>query len=393
MAEADRRIPSLDGIRGILLIVVLSAHTLGTRGFPISREALPMEGFAYTAMRIFFIISGFLITGILLGELKRRGSINLLRFYFKRTFRIFPAYYLFLGVVAACVALGWMQLRPGDMAHALTYTSNYNADRAWHVGHTWSLSVEEQFYLLWPAMLLMLGLRRAVWALGAMVLVLPFWRVALQALPPNAFGLGIFQAGIGHTYDTTADIIAIGCLLAILRHELWDNRFYRGLVESRAVKAVALFWILMVPLTPELAYRLEGNARYGVFTAYELIGIPFVNIAIALLLDWAMRNPATRVGKVLNKPLLMTLGVISYSTYLWQQVFLNRHQQDTFINAFPQNVILALALGWLSFKFIEHPGLAVREWLDAKFRKRPLEMPAAQPQLPLVAEAQGAPTT
>lgn len=392
MAEADRRIPSLDGIRGILLIVVLSAHTLGTRNFPISREAIPMEGFAYTAMRIFFIISGFLITGILLNEVKRRGSINLLRFYFKRTFRIFPAYYLFLGAVAAATAAGLIQLKPGDMAHALSYTSNYNADRAWHVGHTWSLSVEEQFYLLWPAMLLLLGLRRAVWALLAMVLVIPFWRVALLALPPNAFGLGVFQAGVGHTYDSTADIIAIGCLLAILRTQLWETPFYRKLVESRVAMTIAFVWMLLVPLTPELAYRLDGNARYALFTAYEVIGIPFVNIAIALLLDCAMRNPATSIGKVLNTPVLMKLGVISYSTYLWQQIFLNRHQQDLLINAFPLNIILALGCGWLSFKLIEMPGLTIREWLDARFRQRPADAPATQPQRPLVAEVQGAPS-
>ena len=387
MAEADRRIPSLDGIRGILLIVVMSAHTLGTRNFPLSREAVPMEGFAYSAMRIFFIISGFLITGILLRELNYRGTVSLPRFYFKRTMRIFPAYYLFLGTIAVGAALGIAQLKPGDMAHALTYTANYNPDRAWPVGHTWSLSVEEQFYLLWPATLLLLGVRRAVHFLVAMVVLLPIWRVLLQALPPGAFGLGLLQAGIGHTYDTTADIIAIGCLLAILRTQLYENNFYRRMLDSRGVRLFALSWLLLIPLTPEVAYRLDGVARYGVFTVYELVGVPIINISIALLIDWAMRNPGTAVGKVLNTRLLMTLGVISYSTYLWQQVFLNRHS-DHFLNAFPLNVILALSLGWLSYKVIELPGLTLREWLDGKFRKRPAEVPApaAAAQRPMVAE-------
>jgi peptidoglycan/LPS O-acetylase OafA/YrhL len=380
MAE-DRRIPSLDGIRGVLLIIVMSAHTLGTRNFPLSRDAIPMEGLAYTAMRTFFIISGFLITGILLNELNRRGSVNLMRFYFKRTFRIFPAYYAFLVIIAIAATLGFLETRPGDMLQAVTYTSNYNPDAAWHVGHTWSLSVEEQFYLIWPAVLLMAGTGRAVWLLAGLILLTPAWRILLQAVPEGAYGLGLWQAGRGHTFDTTADIIAIGCLLAILRTQLWSFAPYRKLIESKAAMLAVLVYVVLVPLTPDLAYQFEGSTRYLIFALYEAIGVPALNISIALLVDWAMRNPASSVGRALNRPFLMKLGVISYSTYLWQQVFLNRHE-DMFFNVFPLNVILALAFGWLSFRFIETPWLVLRERIDARRRPRAeVPMPAPEPVL------------
>jgi peptidoglycan/LPS O-acetylase OafA/YrhL len=389
MAEAERRIPSLDGIRGVLLIIVLSAHTLGTRNFPIARDALPMEGLAYSAMRVFFIISGFLITGILLREMNRRGTVDILRFYFKRTFRIFPAYYFFLAVVAIGAALGIFHLKPGDMLHATTYTSNYNPDPAWQLGHSWSLSVEEQFYLLWPAVLLTLGIRRASWGLLGLMMVMPAWRIFLQAIPPGAYGLGTLQSGLSHTFDSTADIIAVGCLLAMLRDQLWDFAPYRRFLESGPTLALFLF-VLIVPFTPELAYRIDGNGRYVLFTIYEALALPLVNISIAVLVDWAMRNPGTSIGKLLNSRWLMQLGVLSYSAYLWQQIFLNR-KEPSWYTAFPLNIVFAFTAAWLSFKLVEMPMLTVRDRLDWKRSKRKKEAPLPQPALAYAGEQDRAP--
>ncbi|HEY0674228.1 MAG TPA: acyltransferase [Longimicrobiales bacterium] len=390
MAEADRRIPSLDGIRGVLLIIVLTAHTLGTKNFPVARDAVPFEGVAYTAMRVFFIISGFLITGILLKELNRRGTINLLRFYFKRTFRIFPAYYAFLIILCTGALFGLVQFKPGDVLHAFTYTSNYNIDPAWHLGHTWSLATEEQFYLLWPAVLLLAGTRRSLWILGSLLALLPVWRVVLLALPPGAYGLGMFQSGISHTFDTVADIFAVGCLLAILRPRLWEFPAYRRLLESRAIPWLFLLMIVLSVL-PSFAYRIDGSSRLLVLFLYQLIGVPVINISIAVLIDWAMRNPHGAVGRILNHRVLMFLGVISYSAYLWQQVFLNRHAQHL-INVFPLNVILALTMAWLSYRLVEMPWLSLRERLDAKRYARQAEAPApaAQAQPAFVPEVQRA---
>lgn len=375
MSEAERRIPSLDGVRGGLLIIVLFAHLLGTRNFPVGRETIRLDGIAYTAMRMFFIISGFLITGILLRELRRRGTVNILRFYFKRTFRIFPAYYVFLAAIAAAAAVGLFRLQPGDLTHAVTYTSNYNHLPAWQLGHTWSLSVEEQFYLLWPAVLLSLGIRRASIGLFGVMLVLPAWRIFLQAIPPGAYGLSVFQNGISHTFDTTADVIAVGCLLAIFRDELWAFAPYRRFLERGPIWAVFIY-VITEPFIPYLVRQIDVPVRYGILGLHEAIGLPLVNIGLAVMADWAMRNAEGRVGRVLNNRVLMSLGALSYSAYLWQQVFLNRHETRWW-NTFPTNVILALTIAMLSHRLVEQPMLNLRERIDAKRRApRPVEQPA-----------------
>lgn len=379
MQEPDRRIPSLDGIRAVLLVVVFTAHLLGTRNFPLSRDSIPFDHWAYLAMRVFFIISGFLITGILINEVNRRGTIDLVRFYLKRTLRIFPAYYTYLAVIALVSWLGVVRLGQGDLLQAFTYTSNYNPDRAWHVGHTWSLSVEEQFYMLWPLAFLLVGIRRAFWGLIGLVVVIPFWRIALLALPQGAFGLGMLQAGMNHTFETTADVIAVGCLLAIVRTRLWEFPLYRRLIQSRAIIGVLVFTI-MVPLVPELAERTEGISRYVILTIHQAVGLTAVNLCIGVLLDWAMRYPTGQVGRTLNHPWAIKLGVMSYSLYLWQQVFLNR-RLDHAITAFPLNVILALTCGWLSFRFVELPWLSLRDRIDRKRQaaRRAIEAAAATP--------------
>ncbi|MBX3173938.1 MAG: acyltransferase [Gemmatimonadaceae bacterium] len=376
MSETDRRIPSLDGIRGGLLLIVLFAHLLGTRNFPLAREAVRIDGLAYTAMRTFFVISGFLITGILLRELNRRGTVNIFRFYFKRTFRIFPAYYVFLAFVGIAAALGLFQLKPGDMLHAVTYTSNYNHLPAWQLGHSWSLSVEEQFYMLWPAVLVLLGIRRASIGLLGLLVVLPVWRIFLQAIPPGAYGLSAFQDGILHTFDTTADIIAVGCLLAIFRERLWAFSPYRRFLERGPLWAVFVY-VVVEPFTPILARGIDAPVRHAILAVHEAVGLLLVNLGLALLVDWSMRNAGGRVGRVLNSRLLISLGVMSYSCYLWQQIFLNRNE-SAWWNAFPVNVLLALGVAMLSHRLVELPMLSLRERLDAKFRApRRVEQPAS----------------
>lgn len=153
--ESTARIPSLDGLRAISIVMVLVAHASGTRLFPVPASAGNLLGLGEFGVHVFFVISGFLITGLLLDELARTNRVDLRRFYLRRALRIFPPYYTYLAVVFLLALAGALQLAPRDMAHGLTYTSNYYPARSWFLGHTWSLSVEEQFYLLWPAVLML----------------------------------------------------------------------------------------------------------------------------------------------------------------------------------------------------------------------------------------------
>ena len=125
----------------------------------------------------------------------------------RRTLRIFPAFYVFVLALIALNALDGLRSIRATRSHALTYTSNYAADRSWYIGHTWSLAVEEQFYLLWPAILLLAGRRGFAIALGFIVLA-PVIRLALWQLNPTE------ASGVGYRFETIADSLAIGCLLA-----------------------------------------------------------------------------------------------------------------------------------------------------------------------------------
>src|SRR5579871_5829494 len=116
---SERGIPSLDGLRAVSISLVLFAHLLGTRGF-IPYFYSPLGEFG---VRVFFVISGYLITSILLKELKREGSISLKRFYFRRSMRLFPAAYAFIAIIALLASLHFLQLDHRDLKFALTYTA------------------------------------------------------------------------------------------------------------------------------------------------------------------------------------------------------------------------------------------------------------------------------
>ncbi len=341
--RAETRIPSLDGLRAISIALVLVAHLAGTRNFPLSEAAGNFWGLGEFGVRVFFVISGFLITGLLIQEVTGEG-IQLSRFYLRRTLRIFPPYYTLLGALALASMFGGVTLASRDLAHGATYTSNYYLDRSWFMGHTWSLSVEEQFYLLWPAALLLAGLRRGLFIAAAVVLLSPFIRVAEWELFRWA------GDGIGMRFETVADSIATGCLLAGTRAYLHSMPLYRRLLDSRAFIAVPILAIL-ANLTHDHPLVCFG------------LGMSAANIAIALSIDWAVTHHDGRVGRMLNAAPLVFVGWMSYSLYLWQQPFLNRASQSPWA-AFPLNIGCAIALALLSYYVVERPALRLRRGIE-----------------------------
>ena len=162
--SSSSRIPSLDGLRALSISFVLVGHLALNTGFPIQRSWWT-DAYAHYGVRIFFVISGFLITTLLLGERQKTGKIDLKEFYIRRAYRIFPAAYFYLLVVTF---LFYSSLSLNYLVAAYTYMTSYAIHSPWILRHLWSLSVEEQFYMLWPALV----------ALG--VLIAP--RIAFGAL-------------------------------------------------------------------------------------------------------------------------------------------------------------------------------------------------------------------
>jgi peptidoglycan/LPS O-acetylase OafA/YrhL len=339
----QRVIPSLDGLRAISIVFVLLGHLAQTRNFLQMNPNLTLAEFG---VRVFFVISGYLITSILLSELNRKGSISLPRFYFRRTMRLFPAAYVFAGVIAVLAANRLIHLERWDIAFALTYTMDFNNSRAWSVGHLWSLAVEEQFYLLWPLTLKVLGPFRSRRFLMGVLVIAPFLRLASPWVDP-AFNFFVWS-----------DSLATGCLLALLRGELASNATYSRILNSR--------WFFLVPTAAVLANYVPSTKLQWLFCA------TIMNICIGVTVDWAMRNSEGIVGRVLNYPAVSFVGVLSYSLYLWQQPFLNRGSSSPYC-AFPLNIVLSVAAALASYLLIESPFLRLRSAIERARSNAPRE--------------------
>jgi peptidoglycan/LPS O-acetylase OafA/YrhL len=336
---ATGRIPTLDGIRAIAIGLVLCAHSLGTGILPMSTRA---HVFADIGVRTFFVLSGFLITTLLLRERARSGAISIRGFYLRRALRIFPAFYTFLAVVVVLRAAGLADASDRDLVFAGTYTMNFHADRAWHVGHLWSLSVEEQFYLAWPLTLIALGTRRALFVAVAAIAVAPAVRLAIW------YGWPELRALTDQMFPCVFDALATGCVLAIARESLEASPRYRRLLDAR------WFWIL--PLVCAVSRAVNRPWLDLGVTA------TLANVGIALAIHRCVARPQGAVATALEHPLAVRVGVLSYSLYLWQQLFLDRHAHAWF-TVFPVNLALAFAAAALSYRLIEAPFLRLSEAL------------------------------
>ncbi len=340
----SERIPSLDGLRALSILLVVLGHLAGTAGFGVPIGVAEMFDLGNMGVRVFFVISGYLITGLLIREQELTGTISLPSFYFRRTMRIFPAYYTFLAFVALAAAGGWVVLGPHDMLHALTYTENYNNNHEWVIGHTWSLSVEEQFYLLWPAVLLLAGLRRGFRIAALFACAVPLIRTVMHYWTPA------WYPHTGYNFELIGDAIATGCLLAGWRSQLWANPRYRRLLQS------AWFW-----LVPAVVLAISAENDHA--RLQGLFGITAMNVGVAICLDWAIRNADSAVGRVLNWAPFVFVGQMSYSLYLWQQPFLDRSSTAAF-SRFPLNILLALIAALASYYLVERPCLRARKRIE-----------------------------
>jgi peptidoglycan/LPS O-acetylase OafA/YrhL len=344
MSSGESRIPSLDGLRAISIALVFLGHLVGTKNAPVPAF---FALYSTVGVRVFFIISGYLITSILVKEHSRSGTISLREFYVRRVFRIFPAAYVFL---TAAVLFAWPTLSAGDIASGYAYVANFNESRPWIIAHLWSLSVEEQFYLLWPLSLLLFFEKGGAIALGGVIMG-PVMRVAFKLA-------GFDSDALAQFFPCVVDSIATGCLLSLCRPQVekWSERL------GGAAFVLILVVAASVPLWPYASHRI------GV-PAYQLVGITVMNFGIALFVERSIRKRYA----LLNHPVLVWVGVLSYSLYLWQQPFFNHHSRSWY-TAFPVNLLLAVAFASLSYFGIERPFLRLRERL---FSRRAPAAPAS----------------
>jgi peptidoglycan/LPS O-acetylase OafA/YrhL len=276
---------------------------------------------AYFGVTVFFVISGFLITSLLVKEHTRSSRIDLREFYRRRAVRILPASLLYIGVVLALGSATWAQ-----SVYALTFTTSFFFKQAYTpLQQLWSLSVEEQFYLLWPLVLLG-GVRRAKHCGWAFMVLCPVLRVFLgsRGYPETE-----------HLAPAIADSLAAGCLLAIYYDQV------RAFVSRYFVSGPGFVLLCMASIaTLKIAFKWN----------MMLWGI--VPCMIALIVSAAIE----RRDKVLNHGPLVWSGLLSYSLYLWQQPFL---VLDGPLNFMSVRLVATFAAAYLSYRFVEQPALSL----------------------------------
>jgi peptidoglycan/LPS O-acetylase OafA/YrhL len=339
--QEGQRVPSLDGMRAVAIGIVVLAHSLGTRYFAYRKQVYQVVGdLGPLGVRVFFIISGFLITSILLKELAGTGTLSLSRFYFRRAFRIFPAFYCFLGVMCVLNFCHVISIPYWDRITAATYTINYREQRQWFLTHCWSLAVEEQFYLVWPLALFWLGRRRALLGAMSILIIVPLLRVLTAVLLPG------HRSGIPWEFHTVCDGLATGCLLAGFRDRLAGFSAYRKALNPAFVLLAAsgIFAVSFI--------------SYHNYLVRILIGPTLMNLQLAWILDMVITHHGSRVGRFLNCAPVTFVGVLSYSLYLWQQPFLHRSEHTMMF--FPLNILLAFGMACLSYFCVERPCLRLR---------------------------------
>jgi len=338
---AKSHLPSLDGLRAIAALLVVFYH-YGIESCPGGLGVLA-----------FFVLSGFLITWLLLKEEERFGAISLRRFYMRRSLRIFPAFYTYWLLLSAALLLFHKRYLVAQALASFFYVNNYyqaiQGDPNTGFSHTWSLGIEEQFYLLWPlAFLVLKRNHHRLRFLSAGILAVMLYREALVFLVHRDQGY-IYEA-----FDTRADQLLIGCLLAVALRQCAWSRFWRWLCST-----AVLVWATIALLAASSALAVQFGTAYR-----DAIGFVVDPILVAALIAQTIAWPAAGLGAVLNWSWMRYLGKISYSIYLYQQVTVGPvakllgHWPGV---ALPATLLAVIAVASASYWIVERPFL---RWKD-----------------------------
>jgi len=344
VALAKRHMDKLDGVRAIAAFLVVFFHF----GLPVP------AGFGVMA---FFVLSGFLITWLMLQEDARSGTVSLRAFYARRALRIFPAFYCYWFLVTGFILITHRQFSWGQAAASFAYVCNYyqglNGYPSSVYSHTWSLGVEEQFYLLFPLLFLLLRKwpRRRVAVLVAAIIAV--WALRIV----GTFVLKLPENYIYTAFEMRADHLLIGCLLAILLHSGMAGACWRHLVLYRRTYLVLTMCALAASVYAQAAVGIPYRNTVGFIVDPILVAI-----LITLLLASGNRSSV----RWMDSRLLRYLGTISYPIYLYQQVViwpvrrqLNAYGMPTIVTAIASSVAV-IACAAASYHFVEKPFLRLK---------------------------------
>ncbi len=312
-------------MRAISILMVITSHLGDNRA-----------GFIYGAfgVEIFFVLSGFLITHLLCLEERQHGRISVAGFYRRRVYRILPPAFFYLLCIAVLTS-------PIDLLQCVLFVRNLGHGPDF-TAHYWSLSIEEQFYLLWPAGFLLLKNNRSrSKVVCILIAIAPLWRRIAGRLAGGTAMINSWR------FDLRYDALLIGCCLALLlntplrRHLLRWNRwsiFGAGLT-------------LIVSGLSVLPGTISATVSYA---------------GVALVILCAIQG-----SSLLDCRPLVWIGKISFSLYLWQQLFC-MHSPLRLLGQFPVNVLCAFAMAMVSYYTIERFALHLRGRSGAAIVRSPV---------------------
>jgi len=344
-----KHVPELDGLRGIAILSVIIHHQL---------TPFTMSG-GFLGVDLFFVLSGFLITTLLLAEFTKTASISLKNFYMRRLLRLGPALaiYLFASLFVAYLTQTIALTRQLKfIAFAVFYSTNWRMAFGWDsvldpTAIIWSLSIEEQFYLVWPLVLFgclafKVRVRHIAAGLGVVILTILIHRYSMLA-----GGTDLTRLYYGS--DTRADTLLVGCLFGLLnaKNISLPGKWLKG---AGVVAALALAWLISVA---EFSDRILYQG-----------GFTMVAVVCGILIFVAANAPPRILSSALRFAPLRWLGHISYGLYLWHWLVV-RNASFYWLGRWESSAKLALAVGIAatSFYLIEKPF----NQLKTRFAARP----------------------
>lgn len=349
MKNEPIKYPSINGLRAISIILVILHHLSFQEhvfsGTEKVKWLIPLTSIlrdGHLGVNVFFVISGFLITSLLLNEETTTNTISLRNFYIRRTLRIFPAYYFLLFVYFILQMYQVVHISTASWVTAITYTKYFNWNLDWITAHAWSLSIEEHFYLFWPIIFIHARHFRKKTVIG-LILTVPIIRVVLFFYPISWMDdLTIF---------TRIDSIATGCLFALYKDEIlekaqkhWQKVFYASVIT-----------IFSLPVLKIILSKIN----------LDFILIPFgtthgtiANFMIGFLMMYSIFGPRKLWFNFLNLKIINYIGILSYSIYLWQQLFISG--ASNLGTTYPENLLFIFIIAMSSYHFIEKPFLKLK---------------------------------
>ena len=331
------RIKSIDGLRGISILLVLIDHYMYFSGNNISSPFFSYFINSKNGVDLFFIISGFLITNILVKEHLRNGQISLIGFFLRRAFRILPALYFLLFIYFVLSKLNIINFSMQSLVNSIFLVAQFKGLR-WENFHFWSLSVENIFYILIPLLLNRFKKIPYVKIFHfsiILIFILPFIRYYFYT-QTNFSTFNIFFRCEG---------LIFGVLIAL------RTLFVQPNITNRKISLVFFSTVIIIILIKFISSFNNYIIVHYILKQY----LSILNVFIFALLFWCVINLKKGIFySILNNSILTFIGITSYSLYLWQQLFFSKNDIFHFHNIYFRLISLFL-IALFSYYFIETP--------------------------------------